>query len=172
MHMLWRFILSYLRGRTRSRVAPGSTSEITMRVMPMDLDFLMHVNNGVYLSYLDHGRMDMIFRNGVYEICRKMGWYAVVAGESIKFRRSLKLWDKFTVETTGVGHDEKYFFILHKIICKGEVMATAMVKVRFLKKEGGSVSAAMVNTALNHVPENKYESLSEEWHGLESKYLT
>lgn len=172
MHMLWRFILSFIKGKFRTKILPGETSEVTMRVMPMDLDFLMHVNNGVYLSYLDHGRMDMIFRNGMYDICRNLGWYAVVAGESIKFRKSLKLFDKFTVQTTGVGHDEKYFFILHKIICKGEIMASAIVKVRFLKKSGGKVPTALVLSTLKHVPHNKFDSLSEEWHGLESKYLT
>jgi len=172
MHMLWRFILSYIRGHFRSKVKLGETTEVTMRVMPMDLDFLMHVNNGVYLSYLDHGRMDMIFRNGLYNLTREKGWYGVVAGESIRFKKSLKLFDKFTIQTTGQGFDDKYFFILHKIICRGEVMATALVKIRFLKKKGGTVSPGEIFQALNHVPENKLGNLGDEWHGLESKYLT
>lgn len=172
MHMLWRFILSYLRGRSRSRVALGDTTEVSMRVMPMDIDFLLHVNNGMYLSYLDHGRMDMIFRNGLYEICQKRGWYGVVAGESIKFKKSLKVFDKFTVRTTGRGHDEKYFFIKHEIVKKGEVMASAIVKIRFLKKSGGTVPTKEILAELNNVPENKIDSLSEEWHRLENTYLS
>lgn len=171
MNMLWRFIIGFIRGRTASRVLPGETTSITMRVMPMDIDFLMHVNNGVYFSYLDHGRMDMTFRNGMYEICRKKGWYGVVAGESIKFKKSLKLFDKFTLETTAKGHDEKYFFVHHRILCKGQVMATAIIKIRFLKKAGGTVSAREMLAEFKHVPENKIEGLSEEWHGIENKYL-
>lgn len=170
--MLWRFVLTFLRGRRRERVPLGETTEVIMRVMPMDIDFLMHVNNGMYLSYLDHGRMDMIFRNGMYELCRKKGWYGVVAGESIKFKKSLKLFDKFTIRTISKGHDDKYFFVQHKIICKGEVMATAIVKIRFLKRSGGTVPTQEIIDELNHVPENKIEGLSEEWHGLENKYLT
>lgn len=170
--MLWRFILTFIRGRNRDRVRPGETTEVTMRVMPMDIDFLMHVNNGTYLSYLDHGRMDMVFRNGMYELGRKNGWYGVVAGESIKFKKSLKLFDKFTVQTAGKGHDEKYFFIEHRIVCRGETMAKAIVKIRFLKRSGGTVAVKDILKELNVELENNIESLSEEWHGLENKYLT
>lgn len=170
--MLWRFVLTFFRGRNRSRVTLGETTEVSMRVMPMDIDFLMHVNNGMYLSYLDHGRMDMIFRNGMFEVCKKKNWYGVVAGESIKFKKSLKLFDKFTIQTIFKGHDDKYFFVQHKILKRGEVMATAIVKIRFLKKSGGTVPIRDIISELKHMPENKIESLSEEWHGLENKYLT
>ena len=41
---------------------------------------------------------------------------SVVAGEAIKFKRSLKLWDKFTIHTKVIGHDEKNFLITQKWI--------------------------------------------------------
>ena len=143
-----------------------------MRVLPTDLDLLMHVNNGIYFSLMDFGRWDMVFRNGVYDACYKKGWYAVVAGETIKFKKSLQLWDKFTLQTQVVGHDEKNFFVQQKFICRGELMATGLVKVRFLKKKGGSVTPEEIFAQINETPQNKATDLSGEWLALESKYMT
>jgi acyl-CoA thioesterase FadM len=111
MHMLLRTLLVFLSKSRLKKVSAFEETEITMRVLPVDLDLLMHVNNGVYFSFMDFGRWDMIFRNGSYDLAQKNGWYSVVAGETIKFKRSLKLWDKFTLKTRIIGQDEKYFFI-------------------------------------------------------------
>ena len=143
-----------------------------MRVMPTDLDLLWHVNNGVYFSFMDFGRWDMIFRNGTYDLSMKNGWYSVVAGETIKFKKSLQLWDKFEIETQIMGHDDKYFFIRQKFLKKGDLMATGLVKVRFLKRKGGTVSTKEVLDLFKDVQlENNASELSGEWFGIESKYL-
>lgn len=142
-----------------------------MRVLPTDLDLLMHVNNGIYFSLMDFGRWDMVFRNGVHDTCSRKDWYAVVAGETIKFKKSLKLWDKFTLQTRIVGSDEKNFFIHQKFICRGELMATGLVKVRFLKKKGGGVSPEELLKEMNQSLNHKAEGLSQEWLTLESKFM-
>lgn len=173
MHMMLRTILIFLKKRFLSKTEFDAKSTVTMRVLPTDLDLLWHVNNGVYFSFMDFGRWDMIFRNGVYDLSMKNGWYSVVAGETIKFKKSLKLWDKFQIETQVIGHDEKYFFIRQKFLKSGELMATGLVKVRFLKRKGGTVSTKDVLEQFKNVEiENNATELSQEWFGIESKYLT
>lgn len=169
--MIWRTLWIFLTKRFMKPAGLNDVTEYSMRVLPTDLDLLMHVNNGIYFSLMDFGRWAMVFRNGVYDACYKKGWYAVVAGETIKFKKSLELWDKFTLQTKIVGHDEKNFFIQQKFICKGELMATGLVKVRFLKKKGGSVSPAEVYRTLNVQVEDKTTDLSGEWLALESKHM-
>lgn len=169
--MLLRFLVLFLTKKTKETIGVSEQSEITMRVLPTDLDFLMHVNNGVYFSYMDFGRMDMIFRNGIFALTQKMGWYGVVASESIKFKRSLKLWDKFTIQTKSIARDDKYFFIEQKIFCKGELMSVGLVKIRFLKKAGGTVSVPEILSHFNNVPDNHHNDLSLDWQSLENKYL-
>lgn len=173
MHMILRTILIFLKRKFLPKSRFSDTTIVTMRVLPTDLDFLWHVNNGVYFSFMDFGRWDMIFRNGVFDAATKQGWYSVVAGETIKFKKSLELWDKFQIETQIKGHDEKYFFIQQKFFRKGELMATGLVKVRFLKRKGGTVSTKDVLALFNDQQiENQAGELSSEWFGLESKYLT
>lgn len=172
MHMIFRTILAFLRKRFVSKAHFNELTEVNLRVLPTDLDILWHVNNGVYFSFMDFGRWDMIFRNGAYDLSMKKGWYSVVAGETIKFRRSLKLWDKFTIQTKIIGFNEKYFFIQQKFLCKGELMATGLVKIRFLKRKGGTVSTreVMDEFATDQI-ENVAPELGHEWLGIESKYL-
>lgn len=171
MHMLLRTLLIFLRRRWLRPATIGEVTEIEMRVLPTDLDLLLHVNNGVYFSLMDFGRWDMIFRNGVYATSVKNGWYSVVAGETIRFRRSLKLWDKFTIETKVLGHDEKNFFIRQRFYRKGELMAAGLVRVSFLKRSGGRVSPSEVLTALNTDLGKVPSSLPENWSGLEENFL-
>lgn len=171
MHMMFRTIWMFLAKRFLSKTQFNQITEHTMRVLPTDLDLLWHVNNGVYFSLMDFGRWDMIFRNGVYDKCKSLDWYSVVAGETIKFRRSLKLWDKFQIQTQVIGHDDKNFFIQQKFICKNELMATGLVKVRFLKLKGGTVPAEEVLRELNVPLQNQAKDLSQEWLAMETKYF-
>ncbi len=172
MHMIFRTIILFLKKRFLSKTDFNKKTTISMRVIPTDLDLLWHVNNGVYFSFMDFGRWDMIFRNGTYDLSMKNGWYSVVAGETIKFKKSLQLWDKFEIETQIMGHDDKYFFIRQKFLKKGDLMATGLVKVRFLKRKGGTVSTKEVLDLFKDVQlENNASELSGEWFGIESKYL-
>ncbi len=147
-------------------------SVITMRVWPTDLDFLWHVNNGVYFSLMDFGRWNMVFRNGLFDLVTKKGWYVVVAGETIKFKKSLELWEKFELHTETIGHDERYFFIQQKFMRDGELIASGIVKTRFLKRKGGTVPVQdVLDLFKDKKLNNRAEALSHEWYGIESKYL-
>ena len=171
MHMIFRHIIWFLKKFSATPVALNEKTSIEMRVLPTDLDFLWHVNNGVYFSYLDFGRMNMIFRNGIFDLCRRENWYSVVASETIKFRKSLQLWDKFKLETEVVGHDEKYFFISQRIMRKDVVVSQALIKIRFLSKKGGGVSPKTVLEKIGTPFQNQTPQLGQLWAEIESKYL-
>jgi YbgC/YbaW family acyl-CoA thioester hydrolase len=173
MHMIFRTIWIFLKRHFLKETSFADKTVISMRVMPTDLDFLWHVNNGVYFSFMDFGRWDMIFRNGVFSAAKNNGWYSVVAAETIKFKKSLELWDKFEIETQIMGHDERYFFIQQKFLRKGHLMATGLVKIRFLKRKGGTVATKdVLELFKGHTLENKAPELAQDWMGLEKKYLT
>lgn len=173
MNMMFRTALSFLKKPFLKEAKMGEKTRITKRVMPVDLDFLWHVNNGVYFSYMDFGRMDMIFRNGVFDLCQKNGWYSVVASEAIKFKKSLKLWDVFEIETEIMGYDDRYFYIQQKFLKDNELCATGLVKVRFLKRKGGTLdtSEVLANFDQEGAPK-RTDDLSERFFELEKNYLT
>jgi YbgC/YbaW family acyl-CoA thioester hydrolase len=172
MHMILRHILWFFKKFTDSKIELKEASSIQMRVLPTDLDFLWHVNNGVYFSFMDFGRMNMIFRNGIFDLAQKNGWYGVVASETMKFKRSLQLWDKFTLQTQMTGYDDKYFYITQKFILKDTVVAQGLVKIRFLSKKGGGVSTQEIIKATGESLENHSPELGDAWSKIESQYLT
>jgi len=122
------------------------------RVWPSDLDVLRHVNNGVYLSMMDLGRMDLMSRAGVAGRLARRGWYPVVVAQSIRYRRSLRLFDRFVIETRVLGWDEKAFLIEQRFERGREIVAHALVRARFLSTTGETVSPAEVLAVADHVP--------------------
>jgi acyl-CoA thioesterase FadM len=105
-----------------------------------DLDVLMHMNNGIYLSLMDLGRVDLMLRMGALHKLRKKGIYPVVVSEAIRFRRSLKLFQKFRIVTETAGWDDKYVFLTQKFYARDEMYASAIIKGRFLHKNGSKIS--------------------------------
>jgi acyl-CoA thioesterase FadM len=172
MHMILRIILIFLKKPFMKPAGVYDTISCEMRVLPTDLDILWHVNNGMYFSYMDFGRWTMVFRNGIFDQCKSHGWYAVVASQTIKFKRSLLPWVKFRIETKTVAQDDKYFFIQQKFFAKGELMATGLVKVRFMKKKGGTVSPEEMLKTFNLPFENNGKDLGDQWFDLEKKYMS
>ena len=139
MTLLVRLIWVLLRHKRRSPCDAFGPCSTPFVVLPSDLDVLFHVNNGVYLSILDAARVDLMLRSGFGQLVRRAGYYPVVAAQTIRFRRSLKLFERFRVDTRVLGWDERAFVLEHRFML-GEVLAAeAVVRVRFLKRTGGGV---------------------------------
>jgi acyl-CoA thioesterase FadM len=87
MKMLLRLLWLMITQSFRSRVGILDPTETTVRVYPNDLDIFLHVNNGVYRTYADLGRTDLMLRSNIFNLIRKQGWYPVVAAETIQFKK-------------------------------------------------------------------------------------
>jgi acyl-CoA thioesterase FadM len=148
MSLLLRLLLTALTAWQRPRCDLLGPVRKRFLVGPADLDVLLHVNNGVYLSMLDVARVDLLLRSGALGALRRFGFYPVVAAQTIRYRRSLRLFQAFEVETRVIGWDEKAFLIQHQFLREGVVLAEAVVRSRFLKRGGGKVSPREVLSAL------------------------
>jgi acyl-CoA thioesterase FadM len=124
----------------------------SFRVWPTDLDILNHMNNGVYLSIMDLGRMDLLIRAGAWARLRKLGIYPVVVSETISFRKSLRPWKKYVVESRVAGYDDKAVFLEQRFVVNGEIYATGFIRGRFLRKSGGTVNMLELTEALGVDP--------------------
>jgi Predicted thioesterase len=138
--MIFRTILMRLfrwRGR---RLGIHDVARATFRVLPTDLDVFRHMNNGVYLSIMDLGRLDLLQRSGLWARFDRLGFYPVVGSETITFRRSLQPWQRYTLETKIIGYDAKAVYVEQRFVVGGEIYATGFVRGRFLRRSGGTVS--------------------------------
>lgn len=132
----------------------NGTSRINLRVCPGDLDLYVHMNNGRYLTLMDLGRLDFIIRVGLLPQMRRLGWRPLLAAATTRFWRSLKPFNRFTMETKIVWWDEKWIYLEQDLIHQGHLAAQGMLKA-VIKSPQGTVSplhAARV-LGVEHVPE-------------------
>jgi YbgC/YbaW family acyl-CoA thioester hydrolase len=148
--------LQLLRVLARPRPAiPGQgildPSVTTMRVRPPDLDLYLHVNNGVYLQMMDVARTNYIADLGGFPLLREKGWYPVVAAQTVTYRRSLTLGQRFDITTRVVGWDERVIY-LEQVFTRGQdLCARGLVAGRFLARGSNErVPAPQVVALLGH----------------------
>lgn len=125
-----------------SRRPPMTFEDVSIvhdRVWLSDLDELRHMNNGVYLSLLDHARLDLMLRSKGWQRLRAAKVYPVVTAQSIAYRKSLELGQRFQIESRVIGYDDRAVYIEQRVVAKGEIYARAYVQGRFLRDAGGVV---------------------------------
>lgn len=66
MNLLFRFIGLLLFSKARGPLKGLDECVTPFLVMPMDLDVLMHMNNGKYFSLMDLGRVDLMIRTRLW----------------------------------------------------------------------------------------------------------
>lgn len=155
MNMYLRLLWFLVRVRGRGPLSIWDTSRSRFRVNPLDLDVQKHMNNGRYLSLMDLGRMDLMLRSGFWGHVRAKGWFPVVAGQTITYRRSLTLGQRFDIATRVMGHDGRWIY-LEQVFRVGEtVYADAVVRARFIRAAGGSVDVDEVLAGAGPMPEDR-----------------
>jgi YbgC/YbaW family acyl-CoA thioester hydrolase len=153
MNLYLRLFLLNLLVRFRPKVDLWEGSRTPFRVLPNDLDVFRHLTNSRYLAFCDLGRLDLLVRARYWHEVKRRGWFPVVTAQTITYRRSLTLWQRFEVRTKLVGFDDKHSYIEQTFLSRsGETMARAVVQVRFLKRSGGSVLAEELMDAAGGSP--------------------
>jgi acyl-CoA thioesterase FadM len=140
---LWLRVLSLiLSAFWRPRLNPVSdTSRLTFRVWPHDLDTSLHMNNGRYWALMDLGRSDIMIRSGLWRLILRRRWLPVVSAGQIRFRRELKPFQTFTLETRIVTWFEGQVVMEHRLISKtreGDSVLNAIALVRVGLYDRGS----------------------------------
>ncbi len=134
MNKLLRTMWAMIRSRRRPKLNILETATLDLRVRLTDIDILRHMNNGVYLSIADLGRMDLLVRSGVWAVFQERGWYPVVANATISYRKSLDLGARYQLQTRMVGIDERSVFMEQRFVVGGDIHARLFFRGRFLKR--------------------------------------
>lgn len=107
---------------------------MTLRVWPGDVDANIHMNNGRYQALADLGRISWFLRSGVLTRAGRQRALPVVSDVVAKFRRELRLWQPFVIETRLAGWEQRYLFLEHRFLVGGRVVG--LVAVRCVFKAG------------------------------------
>lgn len=136
MNLWFRLIWMLLTHFRRPRVAPLGSSVLKMTVLPNDLDFNGHVNNGRYLTLADVARMDFTLRCGAARVAWQRRALPIVGDACAKFRRDLKPFQRFEVRSRLLGWDEKWTFLEHRFVRHGRVLGVVVIRGLFKAPDG------------------------------------
>ncbi|GAA5787030.1 acyl-CoA thioesterase [Chitiniphilus shinanonensis] len=150
MNLYLRLIWLLLTARRRPPCSLLGPCVTRLRVWPNDLDLYRHVNNGRYFTLLDLARTDLMLRSGLAQRVKAAGWFPVVTLASMRFRRALTLFQPFDIHTEVIGWDDKSAFLAQRFVANGETAASAVIRVRFLRRSGGSVPSAELLALAGH----------------------
>ncbi len=130
LRLLWLLLTTPFRPRL---AAPFAPSVLAFRVWPLDLDTSLHMNNGRYWTLMDLGRTDLMLRTGLWRAVLRHGWVPVVNAGAIRFRRELRLFRPFRIETAILCWTQDWLVMQHRIVSRGRngediVAAVALVR--------------------------------------------
>jgi acyl-CoA thioesterase FadM len=128
----------------RPTLEPLGESTLRLRVLPNDLDYNLHVNNGRYLMLMDLGRLDLVVRLGIIGELRRRRWNPVVAAAQIRYRRSLAPFESFLLRSRIVGWDERSFWVEQRFERSGATVAHGLVRSAILGPRGRVSPADLV----------------------------
>jgi acyl-CoA thioesterase FadM len=132
---LWLRLLGCLIGAwfARALTLPSEVSRLGFRVWPHDLDPSWHMNNGRYLTIMDLGRFDVMARSGLLRAAMRHRWTPIASGIQIRYRRELRLFQTFRLETRLLWWDKHLVVMEQRFVITsgphaGQVAAHALFK--------------------------------------------
>ncbi|MEZ2405242.1 acyl-CoA thioesterase FadM [Bosea sp. OAE752] len=134
MNLWFRLIWLLATFRMRPRLEmPGGASLLSFRVWFHDLDTSLHMNNGRYWTLMDLGRTDLVLRSGLWRAILRHRWVPVVNAGTIRFRREMRLFRSFNLETRILCWSENWLVMQHRMLMQGRdggeiVAAVALVR--------------------------------------------
>jgi acyl-CoA thioesterase FadM len=147
--LLWRLVVTLIRAWRAPR---GAASVIDESVLPLrvaigDLDVNVHVNNARYLALMDLGRLDLALRGGLFRPAWQGRWRPVLGSTTIRFRRSLRPFQRFELRTRLLCWDHRWFVFEQRFEADGELYAVALARALFTCGQG-TVAPAQVMAAV------------------------
>ncbi len=130
LRLIWLFLSAHFRPKL---TMPGGTSVLYFRVWPHDLDLSLHMNNGRYLTIMDQGRLDVMIQSGLWKAVLRHKWLPIASAIKIRFRREMRLFNRFRLETRLVGWVDDHvvmeqIFVLESGPRAGQVAAQMLFK--------------------------------------------
>lgn len=143
---LWKFRNAAPIGLTETHVSQH-------RCWPWDLDPWVELNNGRTLTLFDLGRIPMAGRTGLVGVLRARGWGITVAGNSTRYRRRIRAFERFEMRSRVIGWDARFFYV-EQSMWKGAECANHILLRKAVTGRDGIVPPAEVLRAMGRQDES------------------
>ena len=167
MLLIFRFLLTMLKSRFRSRIGPLDESVVRFTALPHDCDLNFHLNAGRYVSFMDIARIELIGRLRFIVPMLRRGWRPVAGGAVLRFRKQVLPFERFDIRSRVVGWDEKWIYVEHIAEKDGELRAIGHMRTVIRSKQG-TIPPAEVLAAMNlDIPSPPLPEFVAKWRAAE-----
>ena len=128
MNLYLRLLITILKALRAPRIKPCEWIELSLCVLPNDLDLNGHMNNGRYLTIVDLALATTFIRSGFARLCFAKRWRPMGGGSIVYFRRGLTVFQRYTLRFTSVAWDEFWTYCRFEFVRNGEICATGFMK--------------------------------------------
>ncbi|MCQ0969498.1 acyl-CoA thioesterase (plasmid) [Paracoccus sp. TK19116] len=136
MYPFVRFAKEMIKFRSASALGPLDAHVSTHRCWPWDLDPWIELNNGRTLTLYDLGRIPLASRTGLVRILRAKGWGITVAGNSVRYRRRIRAFDRFSMVSRVIGWDHRFVYMEQSMWRDGECCNHMLIRSAVTSKNG------------------------------------
>lgn len=152
----------------KKKVCILDTTEVNAWCLLSDIDTLLyHMNNARYLRELDFARADFYERTGLYANIKAAGGAVVQGAATIRYRRYLKPFTKFTITSRAIYWDDKTVFMEHEFVGPGGfVHAVAVCRQRVIDTSAAAIAELLLQlhcAGACHSPPGKMPPELELW---------
>ena len=126
----------YIKFRNAEKLAIDGTHVSTHICWPIDIDIFGELNNGRTLTLYDLGRMIMGHRVGLIKALKENNWGLTMAGASVRYRRRVRMFHKFTMKSRAIGRDDKFIYIHQTMWRNNEALSSVLYRSATTDKNG------------------------------------
>lgn len=116
---------------------------------PWDLDLWMELNNGRTLTIYDLGRLPMAMRSGFAAVMKREGWGITVAGNTLRYRRRVRSFQRIEMISRVIGWDQRFFYMEQSMWRHGDCTSHMLLRSAVTDRNG-IVPTEKVVAALGH----------------------
>lgn len=149
MYPFLRLASELTKFRNAPKLGPFDTHISHHICWPWDLDPFIELNNGRTLTLYDLGRLPFVKRLGMWDALRANGWGITVAGCSVRYRRRVRVLQRFEMRTRSIGWDNRFMYTEQSMWRNGECLNHILVRTAATDKNG-IVAPARLLEAMGH----------------------
>jgi acyl-CoA thioesterase FadM len=153
MYPFARMLKEVWSGRRMARIGLLETHVTHHICWPWDLDAFLELNNGRTLTLFDLGRISLGERSAFARTLRSRGWGVAVAGNSVRYRRRVRAFDRVTIRTRCVGWDRRFLY-MEQGMWKGDECTSHQLVRSAVTSKAGIVPPADVVAAMGLAAES------------------
>ncbi|NCU19541.1 acyl-CoA thioesterase [Candidatus Falkowbacteria bacterium] len=103
---------------------------------PWDLDPWVELNNGRTLTLYDLGRIPLAARTGLLAVLKSNRWGITVAGNSVRYRRRVRAFDRLEMRSRCIGWDARFFYMEQSMWKAGACTSHMLIRSAVTSAQG------------------------------------